>query len=131
MTQASAGDHFVAATVLSVVLVRRNLRPAVAIAAMAPVVFFLTNRIFSPQFLILLLAAWAVGLALVAESRREQLPLGAAALGATFANDFVGQFVLWNHNRTWLACSVVMFVLAIAITAWILRRSLGAMLRPC
>ena len=95
-----------------------------AVAAMAPVVFFLTNKIFSPQFLIPLLAAWAVAIALLARTRREQAVLGGLALLATFANAFVGQFVLWNHDRTWLTCSVVLFACALVLTGWSLRRAL-------
>ena len=38
-----------------------------------------TNRIFSPQFVIVLFAAWAVAGALVVGTRREQLAVGVAA----------------------------------------------------
>jgi hypothetical protein len=115
----------VAATVLAAVRVRRSLPAGVAVAAMAPVVFLLTNKIFSPQFLIPLLAAWAVAIALLARTRREQAALAGLALVATFANAFVGQFVLWSHDRTWLACSIVLFVSAIALTVWTLARAAG------
>lgn len=40
--------------------VRSNLAAGVAVAAMASVVFLATNRIFSPQFLVLFLTAWAL-----------------------------------------------------------------------
>ena len=53
------------ALVVAAVLVRGRLRSAVALAALAPAVFLLTNRIFSPQFVIVLFAAWAVAAALV------------------------------------------------------------------
>jgi hypothetical protein len=120
----------VAATVLAAIRVRRSLPTGVAVAAMAPAVFFLTNKIFSPQFLVPLLAAWAVAIALLAGSRREQAALGALALLATFANLFVGQFVLWNHARTWLTCSVVLFACALALTGWALSRSLRGGTEP-
>jgi hypothetical protein len=113
----------VVATLLVAVRVRRSLRAGVSCAALAPVVFFLTNRIFSPQFLVLLLPAWVVAIALLAESRREQATLTAVALLATLANLFVGQFALWNHDRTWLACSIVMFVAALALTGFALVRA--------
>ena len=48
----------------------------VALAALAPVAFLLTNRIFSSQFLVVLLVAWAIAIALLARSRREQLAAG-------------------------------------------------------
>jgi hypothetical protein len=114
----------VAATLFAATRVRGSLCAGVAVAAMAPVVFFLTNKIFSPQFLIPLLAAWAVAIALLARTRREQAALGGLALLATFANAFVGQFVLWDHDRTWLTCSVVLFACALVLTGWSLRRAL-------
>jgi hypothetical protein len=114
----------VAATLLVATRVR-SLRAAVGLAAAAPAVFFLTNKIFSPQFLIPLLAAWAVAIALLAGTRREQAALAAFALVATFANAFVGEFVLWNHDRTWLACSVVLFVCALAVTGWTIGRAVS------
>jgi hypothetical protein len=120
----------VAATLLIAVGLRRSLRSAVAAAAAVPVVFFLTNKIFSPQFLVLLLAAWAIAIAVVAESRREQAALAALAVAATFANVFVGQFVLWDHDRTWLACSVAMFVAACAVTGFVLGRARRQALEP-
>jgi hypothetical protein len=52
---------------------RASLRAGVAVAAVAPVLFMLTNRIFRPQYLVLILVAWAIAGALVLESRREQL----------------------------------------------------------
>jgi hypothetical protein len=116
----------VAATLYAATRVRGDLRAGVAVAAMAPVVFFLTNKIFSPQFLILLLACWAVAIALLARNRAEQALLGGLGLVATFANAFVGEFVLFDHDRTWLTCSVVLFCCALVLTGWTLRRSVRA-----
>src|SRR5918995_5806441 len=64
------------ALVLCAVFVRGRLRAAVALAVLAPAVVLLTNRIFSPQLVIVLFASWAVAAALVAGSRREQLAVG-------------------------------------------------------
>jgi hypothetical protein len=113
-------------TLYAATRVRGDLRAGVCVAAMTPVVFFLTNKIFSPQFLILLLASWAIAIALLARTRREQAGLGALALVATFANAFVGEFVLFDHDRTWLTCSVVLFCCALVLTGWTLRRSVRA-----
>ena len=113
-------------TLYAATRVRGDLRAGVAVAAMAPVVFFLTNKIFSPQFLILLLACWAVAIALLARNRAEQALLGGLGLVATFANAFVGEFVLFDHDRTWLTCSVVLFCCALVLTGWTLRRSVRA-----
>jgi hypothetical protein len=100
-------------------LVPSSLRAGVALAAIAPVVFLLTNRIFSAQYLVTILAAWAVALALVSLSRREQGLAMAAGLVASLANAFVFPFILWNRDRTWVACSVVLFATAVLLTAWI------------
>ena len=75
-------------------LARGRLAAGVAVAAVAPVAFLLTNRIFSSQFLVVLIVAWAVAIALLARSRREQLLLGAGAAAASLLNAFVYPFVL-------------------------------------
>ena len=54
-------------------LARGRLAAGIALAALAPVAFLLTNRIFSSQFLVVLLVAWAIAIALLARSRLEQL----------------------------------------------------------
>ena len=46
---------------------------------MAPVFFLLLNRVFSPQYLVLMLVAWALAGALLLERRSDQLRLGAAS----------------------------------------------------
>lgn len=101
-------------------LVRGRLAAGVAVAALAPVVFLLTNRIFSSQFLVVLLVAWAVAIALLARTRREQLILGAAAAGAVVLNAFVYPFVLPGPSGIWEPVSALMFAIALALTAWLL-----------
>ena len=60
-----------------------------------------------------------------AGAERLFLPLPVAfAYVATFANAFVGEFVLFDHDRTWLTCSVVLFVCACTLTIWTLARGL-------
>ena len=95
-----------------------NLRVAVALAALLPVVFLLPNRIFSPQFLVLLLAAWAVAGSLLARNRLDQLLFAAAGLGATLANALVYP----TQSQDWFRFSAVMFVLAIAASTWVVVR---------
>jgi len=104
---------------------RGRLHAAVAIAAIAPVIFLLTNRIFSPQYLVPTLAAWAIAGAAVLESPRRQLTLGIAAMAATTANAFVYPYTLQQHGL-WKAASAVLFAVGMATTAWIVRRSLDA-----
>ncbi len=101
-------------------LVRGSLAAGVAVAALAPAVFLLTNRIFSAQFLVLLLVAWAVAIALVARTRREQLLLGAAAAGASLLNAFVYPYVLPGPSGIWEPVSALMFAVALPLTGWLL-----------
>jgi len=106
-------------------LARGRIRPALALAATAPVVFFLSNRVFSPQFLVVLMAAWLFAAALVATSRKEQLLVGLLAMGATFANAFVYPFHLPDYDTPWQPYSAAMFVCALAVTGVIVRRAYG------
>jgi hypothetical protein len=111
------------ALVIAVLRVRGRVEPAIAIAAMAPVVFLLTNRIFSPQYLVPLLAAWAIAGAVLLESRRHQLALGVAAMAATTANSFVYPYTL-QELGLWKVASAAHFAVGLATTAWIVRLSL-------
>jgi hypothetical protein len=101
-------------------LARGRLAGGVALAALAPAAFLLTNRIFSAQFLVVLLVAWAIAIALLAGSRREQLVLGAAAATASLLNGFVYPFVLPGPSGIWEPVSALMFAVALALTGWLL-----------
>jgi hypothetical protein len=96
----------------------RSLRVAVAFASLMPVVFLMPNRIFSPQFLVLLIAAWAVAGSLLARGRLDQLLFGSAALGATLANALVYP----TQSQDWFEFSAVLFLFAIAASAWVVVR---------
>jgi hypothetical protein len=122
----------VAGTVLQVALVllvivfvarARSLRSAVALAALAPVTFLLGNRIFSPQFVLVLFAAWAVAAALVVRTRREQLAVGVVMAAAAVGNEFVYPFALPRYALTWPLCSTVLFGAGVALTVWLAIRA--------
>ena len=119
-----------AALVLAVLVaaarVRGNVRAAVALAALAPAVFLLTNRIFSPQFLVPILASWAIAAALVVRTPREQLAVGLAAMAATGANAFVYPYALPFYDQTWPLASATLFVLGFGLTGWLAVRALRA-----
>jgi hypothetical protein len=106
----------VAAVVAVAIRARGRLGSAVACAALAPTVFLLTNRVFSPQFALVALAAWAVAIALLARSAREQLVLGAAAMLATYAN----AVVIPGFADPFLPWSVLFFATALALTGRLL-----------
>lgn len=121
-----------AATILQIALVlvlillaARARRPqaAVALAALAPAAFLLTNRIFSPQFLIVVFISWAIAGALLVRDRREQLVLGTLAAVAATANVFVYPFALPSYDVTWPIASGVLFTVALALTAMLAARA--------
>lgn len=96
----------------SVLLCRGRLDAAVTVAALAPAVFLLTTRTFSPQYLVTCLVAWAIGAALLGQ------PV-AAALGcvAALANVLVYPTVTPTY---WWACSWLLFLAAFAATGVLL-----------
>jgi Glycosyltransferase family 87 len=102
--------------------VRTSLRAGVAVAAMAPVLFLLLNRVFSPQYLVLMVVAWAIAGALLVERRVDQLVLGVAIMAATTANALVYPHTLFQANL-WRAASAAMFLVSLATTAWIVARA--------
>lgn len=95
----------------------RSVASAVSVSALVPVVFLLTNRIFSSQFLVTIFVAWALAAALVVRTRREQLAVGALAAAATGANALVHPYTV---PRVWELASAGLFALALALTGWLL-----------
>lgn len=110
-------------TVLVLAARARTLRSALALAALAPVVFLLANRIFSPQFLVPILVAWAVAAALVVRTEREALVVGLAVVAATGANAFVYPYALPFYDQTWPIASAVLFACGLGLTGWLIRRA--------
>ena len=100
-----------------------NRRAAVALAALAPVAFLLTNRIFSPQFVLVAFAGWALAAALVVRTRREQLWVGVAMAAAALANEFVYPFALPRYDYTWVVCSFILFATGLGLTGWLAVRA--------
>ena len=95
----------------------RGLSSAGAVAALAPVVFLLTNRVFSSQFLVTIMAAWTLAAALVTRTRRAQVVVGALAAAATCTNALVHPYTV---PRVWELASAGLFALAVALTGWLL-----------
>jgi hypothetical protein len=122
----------VAATVAQIALVAfvvvlaaraRERRAAIALAALAPVTFLLTNRIFSPQFVLVLFAAWAFAAALLVRTRREQLAVGCVMAAAALGNEFVYPFALPRYALTWPLCSALLFGAGAVLTVWLAIRA--------
>ena len=104
----------------------RSRAAAVALAALAPTVFLLSNRIFSPQFVLVAFVGWAFAAVLLVRGSREQLLVGAAMAAAAVANMFVYPFALPNYAVTWVLCSLVLFSLGFALTAGLAGRAARA-----
>jgi hypothetical protein len=114
-----------AALCLSAAMARAR-SAALALAALVPATFLLTNRIFSPQFLVVIAAGWLVAAALVIRTRREQLLVGALtaialALNALVYPDMIGR---------WLVASAGLFMAALALTTLLVIRAIRVGIEP-
>jgi len=85
-----------------------------------PATFLLTNRVFSAQFLVFLVALWAVAAALVVASAREQLAVAMAAAVASTANAAIFPYTVWF---AWELASAILFAFAFGLTGWLVVRS--------
>jgi hypothetical protein len=112
----------VAAALLVATRVRDDLRAGVATAAMSAVVFLMLNRVFSPQYLVVMTAAWMFAGSLVLRTARQQLLLGVLVFSATLANVLVYP----TQARWWPAFSVLLFVCAGAATMLVYRAALAS-----
>jgi hypothetical protein len=92
-------------------------RPGVAVGALMPVAFLLTNRIFSTQLLVLIPVAWAVAGARLARSRPGRQFLAWSAWPATMCNPLVYPATIDLSQPA----SAALFGLAFAATAWLFR----------
>jgi glycosyl transferase family 87 len=101
----------------------RTPRGAIALAALAPAAFLLTNRIFSPQFMLVLFAAWAFAGSLLVRTAREQLAVGVAMCATALGNEFVYPFALPRYDVTWVLCSSVLFAVGLGLTGWLVLRA--------
>jgi hypothetical protein len=123
---AGAAQALLVLAVIALAARARTARSAIALAALAPAVFLLANRIFSPQFVVVLFVAWALAAALVLESPRAQLSVGIAMSIASVGNAFVYPFALPRYALTWPLCSAVFFAIGAAVTFWLARTAARA-----
>lgn len=100
---------------------------AIALAGLVPAVFFLTNRIFSPQFFVLILAAMVAAAALVARRRSELFGVVGACAVATTANTVLYQSLLALRPVAtvpgWTFISATVFLPTIAAAIWLIVRA--------
>jgi hypothetical protein len=113
----------VLAVLVALVTVSGDRRAGVALAAALPAVFLLTNRVFSPQFLLTLFACWAVTGALLWRQPRRAALLALFAAVAGTCNALVYP-VVWSH---WPWASAGLFAAALGATTAV---AVGAVKRP-
>jgi hypothetical protein len=80
--------------VIVLATIARTRSAALALAALAPTTFLLSNRIFSPQFFVIIVAALATAAALVAARRADVLAVAGLLAVATTANTVLYQSFL-------------------------------------
>jgi uncharacterized membrane protein len=114
----------VVALVIVAAALARTRSSAVALAGLAPACFLLTNRIFSPQFYVLVLVAIVVATALVVRSPLGLFAVVASCVVATTANTVLYQSLLGSQpvetEPNWIYVSTFAFVPTIAITTWLI-----------
>ena len=99
-----------------------TLHGTLALAALAPVVFLASNRVFSVQYFVLFEAAWATAASLVARSSRDALLSTLVGGAATIANALILP-VFIPIAYAWEVMSGSRFVLAFALTGWLAYRA--------
>ena len=115
------------AIVLVLAALARTRSSAVALAGLAPAVFLLTNRIFSPQFYVLVLAAVVIAAALVVPRGSEILAIVGLCALATTADTILYQSYLGAQPiatlPSWLAVSALAFLPTVAAVVWLVARA--------
>jgi hypothetical protein len=86
-------------------------------------IFTLTNRIFSPQYMVLLVWAWAAALVLRPVGWRG-LAVGFILMGLAAGANFE-VYLLGVYPDIWVRDSAVMFVASFVLSGWLLWRALA------
>jgi len=86
-------------------------------------VFTLSNRIFSPQYLVLLLWVWAAAFLLQSSSWKKVAIYFTLAMVAAAANFLVFLLAAWTEE--WLKYSVILFSVGWVLSGWLLIKALN------
>lgn len=129
----------VVGTVIGCAAFARTRSGAVALAGLAPAFFLLTNRIFSPQFFVLILATYVVACALVVRTPRELFTVVGLGVVATTTNTILFQSGLGldpvETFPHWMYVSALIFLSAGAAALWLsiraVRQTSDPEPRPC
>ena len=96
-----------------------DLRRTLALAALAPVMFLLLNRVFSPQYLLPISAGLLAALTLVAPG-----PGMLRAVLALLALAQVANFLIWPaFSSYWIIAGAVLFAALLLLSAWLIQRT--------
>lgn len=87
-------------------------------------VFTLANRVFSPQYIILLIWVWAAAL-ILRPANWKTLVLGIAALTITSAANFL-TFLLGAYPDGWVNASAILFAVGWIFSGWLLYQLLAS-----
>jgi len=113
--------------VLVLAALAKTRTSAVALAGLAPAVFLLTNRIFSPQFYVLVLAAIVIAGALVVTRGPELLAIAGLLAVATTADTILYQSYLGAQPiatlPSWAYISALSFLPTVAAVVWLVVRA--------
>ena len=99
-----------------------DIRVALGRAALAPAAFLLANRIFSPQFFVVVLVCCACGAALLLSHAREVAGLAALLAVSTTANAALYPGLAGAAERTWAPVSALALLPATAGVVWLASR---------
>ena len=117
----------VVVVIIGLAALARTRSAAIALAGLAPACFFLTNRIFSPQFFVLVLAAIVVASALVVRRPYELFVVMGACAVATTANTVLFQSLLGAQPVEtvpgWSYVSTLVFLPTTAVALWLIVRA--------
>ncbi|MGZ4385526.1 MAG: glycosyltransferase 87 family protein [Gaiellaceae bacterium] len=125
---ASLFQVFLIVVALALVVLARNDDSAIGLAALLPAVFLLSNRIFSPQFFVIVLPSLLLSAAVIINKRRELLAIVAMAMTATLANVVLYPSFAARPLGTipgWTFLSVAAFVPCVLAVLWLAVRGLG------
>ena len=122
-TSAAAAAQLLAVGVFLVLAARApDARGALGRAALAPAAFLLSNRIFSPQFFVVVLACSACAAALVLSRRRDVLLVSTLLGVATAANAVLYPGLAGAGEAAWTTVSALALLPAAAAVALLAAR---------
>jgi hypothetical protein len=92
-----------------------NKQRALAFAALAPAIFLLLNRVFSPQYMLLLTAYLLAAAIALGITTRQTIILISLLTTMQIAN-----LLIWpNTSSIWLAASVLLFTIGCGLVVWL------------